>query len=376
MPSGVVAHAALALVRRVLSLGRHGGAAGGLRMVGAAAAAAAAPVSLKERIVAAAMPYYRFLWPPSRRTYAAYLIIIAAAYTGIYFSHMRQVRTAEAEAEDARRRSHVKTSLENLLRYEDFRAGLVGSADPEVQKKLKQLKVADAKKLYALLFDDVENAPITAIGVSADDAGYMRAVGLLQERTAAELETAIERTTRSRSAEMLLDTSSVTEQEDSTGQTYVPQEYRDGGKLKTAVAMAKKVNKSFGKDGIAKALLGKAKDVQAEIKAKNKAARSRIIALIIPHLPKWICGTLLLMWTETMWGVLRSYTLTLPQQLTQHMDDGTIGRAAFKIFNVFFAFFMNFPIDTFADCLVDDVEGEVRLKLRSAVMATVLSQDR
>ncbi len=37
---------------------------------------------------------------------------------------------------------------------------------------------------------------------------------------------------------------------------------------------------------------------------------------------------------------------------------------------------LNFPIDTLGDVLVDDVEAEVLLKLRSSVMATVLSQDR
>eukprot|EP01043_Picozoa_sp_COSAG02_P008535 COSAG02_NODE_274_length_26244_cov_36.943507_33_plen_703_part_01 len=322
------------------------------------------------------MPVYRYMWPPSRRTYAGYLVFVAVCYIGLYFSHMRHVRTAEAIAEDARRRVQVKISLDNLLRFEDYRAGLLkaADADPEAKKKLKELKTADAHKLYSMLYDDVENAPVTAIGVGSKDTGFVRAVALLRERAASEVRTEIDRTVKSQSIEMLLDANNE-EAVDASG-TYKAHEYRDGKKLKTAVALAKKVNKLFGWDNAAVPLFDEAKLVQKELKRKSKAAKARIFSLVLPHLPKWIAGTLILMWTETMWGVLYSYKLTLPQQLTAHLDEGTLGRAARKIFNVFFAYFMNFPIDTFGDCLVDDVEGEVRLKLRSAVMATVLAQDR
>jgi hypothetical protein len=37
---------------------------------------------------------------------------------------------------------------------------------------------------------------------------------------------------------------------------------------------------------------------------QRKAAVVRILKLFIPHAPKWLAGTGLLMFTETMWGFL------------------------------------------------------------------------
>lgn len=80
--------------------------------------------------------------------------------------------------------------------------------------------------------------------------------------------------------------------------------------------------------------------------------------------------------SETLWGVLHAYTMSMPQLLTETIDRGTVGRAAQHCCTVGMAYLLNFPIDTLGDVLVDDVEAEVQLKLRSAVMATVLAQDR
>ena len=69
-------------------------------------------------------------------------------------------------------------------------------------------------------------------------------------------------------------------------------------------------------------------------------------------------------------------TLSLPHTLTTVIDAGTKARAAKSCLTMGLAYLLNFPIDTLGDVLVDDVEAEVLLKLRSSVMATVLSQDR
>ena len=48
-----------------------------------------------------------------------------------------------------------------------------------------------------------------------------------------------------------------------------------------------------------KALFKAAKALSKEIAGARNQARQRIRALVMPHFPKWLCGTLLLMVSET-----------------------------------------------------------------------------
>jgi hypothetical protein len=149
-------------------------------------------------------------------------------------------------------------------------------------------------------------------------------------------------------------------------------------------------------------LLAQGAALAKEIVRHKQVARGRIWALMRPHVPKWVLGTALLMFSETLWGVLHSYTMSMPHVLTASLDAGTRARAARHCLTVGMAYLvsgdsprhthhrwcagtdrwvcllgqLNYPIDTLGDVLVDDVEAEVQLKLRTAVMATVLAQDR
>jgi hypothetical protein len=322
------------------------------------------------------------VWPPTRRSYPAYLAAVVVMYAGLYFGHMRAVRTREAEAEDGRKRDYVTTSMRNLLAYEAAAAPAAAEAVAEGEAKKEGVgavpepaakQAADAKKLCDLLFDDVENGPVTAIGVPADDPDYLAIEQLLKRRAAEELRTTIDRTRAARAAAV---GEEAVRQTDGDG-VFTAVEYADGGRLNKALEFNKEsVAKHFRAAAAPAALLAEAKALAKEIAGVQRQARQRILALVLPHFPKWLCGTLLLMLSETLWGVLHSYTMSLPHTLTAVIDGGTRARAARACLTVGMAYMLNFPIDTLGDVLVDDVEADVQLKLRASVMATVLAQDR
>ena len=384
MPSGVVAHAALALVRRVLSLGRHGGAAGGLRMVGAAAAAAAAPAT-GERLPD---PIHLRLFNANRKNIWYYLAVALALYTIQYFGWVRARLTKEQDSANQRNRRQAVTTMGNLLAHEDRRLALLakkaeeeakpadGPEKPEAKKAEKiDTKPAEAEKLYKLLFDDVENAPITAIGVCADDPLYTRTRGLLAARTVVELKNVMERTKMARAVPVAKQQTMELKDDDGT---FVARDYIDGMKLVKKLKFAKdQVIKFFGKDMVAPEVMKETQDYAKAVAKARKASRGRIIALMRPHCMKWLRATVMLMASETLLtSFTYAYALGLPYKLTNQLDSGTMSRAAGEVIMMFFVYALSFPIWIYSSSLVDDVEAEVQLKLRSAVMATVLSQDR
>ena len=326
------------------------------------------------------------VWPPRRGTHGYYIAAAVVTYAYLYFAHVRNVRTKEAEGEDNRKSEYALISMRNMCEYEDYRekalaaaaagddesdAAVAESGDAAAAKKLKP---ADARKLFDLLYDHVENAPVTAIGVPSDDPMYTRLVALLGVRATEELVNATERTQQSRDGGAV--TMEVEEYEDSVGK-YAARDYYDGQKLLKQVKFAKdEVGKHFGKGLVgAEAVFG-AKTLLAEIAKTRKAARQRIVSLIAPHFPKWLAGTLILMGTETCFSFLVSWSFGLPQMLTTNPHAGTMAETLRSCITLVVAYIMIFPIDTVGDALIDDVEAEVQLKLRSAIMSTVMSQDR
>ena len=103
------------------------------------------------------------VWPPTRRSIPGYLVVVLAMYIRLYFGHIRAVRTKEAEAEDERKRKHVLVSMRNLLHCEQNGCGSEGGDEGAAGAK----KEADAKKLHGLIFDDIENGPVTKIGAES-----------------------------------------------------------------------------------------------------------------------------------------------------------------------------------------------------------------
>ena len=267
--------------------------------------------------------------------------------------------------------------MKNLIAHEDKRLlSATASSGAKAQSP------ADAKKIYDLLFDDVENEPITSIGIAEDNPDYVRLCAFLGERAKAELRSVISRT---REARKILSSplsvvgstnESSQKRSDSAGE-WTMAEYSDGLKLRKTLAFNKDcVAKHFPSVAVPTDLQAAGEALAKEVAGARAEARQRIWALIKPHVPKWALGTVLLMVSESAWGVLHAYTMSMPHMLTEVIDGGTTGRAAKHCLMVGMAYLLNFPVDTLGDVLVDDVEAEVQLKLRASVMATVLAQDR
>lgn len=192
-----------------------------------AAAPDAAPVAKwRAKLLAWLMPKIKHIWPPNNlKRCLAYGGVVAIMYAILYFKYIKVRRTAEAIAEDARKKKYVLDSLHNLLEYEDERQKLLnlapkneepekepasavpdGTVTPDKQEDelgsptAKKLKPADAAKLYQLLFDDIENGPVTLVGVDPGSTAYQRGVEMLGTQTTVELKRAIARTKKAREA--------------------------------------------------------------------------------------------------------------------------------------------------------------------------------
>ena len=365
------------------------------RSVGSSAAATPRPRSVRA-FVTWVQKQAAVVWPPPPGKYQYYVLVAGLTYVYLYFAHVRYVRTREAEEEDRRKREYALISMKHMVQYEDARERLqaskaardddaagaeeaneppkTSSEDAADANEVKTLKPADAKKLFDLLYDHVESAPITKIGVSDDNEMYVRLKALLGQRTSEELvnETARTRTARAGEATMM----DVDEYEDEVGK-YSAREYHDGQRLIKKVKFAKdSVCKIFGKDMVEAEALSDGRAVIAEIAETRKAARRRILRLITPHFPKWLAGTLILMATETCFAFLRAWSFGLAQSLTQLPGPHTMANTLRDCITLGIGYILIFPIDTVGDALIDDVEAEVQLKLRSAIMSTVLAQDR
>jgi len=318
--------AALATVGRRAAAPR---AAAASRLLSSALRAVRAGAS--EALELAAGPGERLLaavWPPRKGTYGYYIAAAVVTYAYLYFAHVRNVRTKEAEEEDKRKSGYVLVSMKNMCEYEDYREKALAAKDggdaaaAEEDSKdaaaAKKLKPADAKKLFDLLYDHVENAPVSAIGVASDDPMYIRLVALLGVRATEELANATERTQRSRDGGAV--TMEVDEYEDSVGK-FAARDYYDGQKLLKQVKFSTdSVGKHFGKELVGAEAISEAKKLIAEIAKTRKAARQRIISLITPHFPKWLAGTLILMGTETCFSFLVSWSFGLPRQCTSNLQ--------------------------------------------------------
>ena len=90
------------------------------------------------------------------------------------------------------------------------------------------------------------------------------------------------------------------------------EEYKDGEKLQELVATVNdKVIPSFGRQLVRAALVTEAKQLAAKIATRRDAAVWRIWLIFRPLAKRWCLGTLVLMITEGMWGVLYGHLMSL-----------------------------------------------------------------
>ena len=113
-----------------------------------------------------------------------------------------------AEADDQKRinKEYKIGALQNLLLQEKEldekdkkkkeEEKKVDKKDEKEKKKEKKddMKRADAHKLYDLLFDTVEESPVTCLGIPDDHAAYTGTLTLLKERINTELKDMIRKT--------------------------------------------------------------------------------------------------------------------------------------------------------------------------------------
>jgi hypothetical protein len=343
------------------------------------------------------------VWPPRRKTAPVYLAGWLCVAGTMYFGFIHTGKSKEAEWEKGRKRDYVEASLKNLLVYEVARvkeaaepskddaavkepapaaaAAPVGETADETAARTKKEKdkekekktPPDARKMLSLLWDEVEHGSITKIGIDRAQDWYQRAVGLLKERFDVELQEALDKT---KLANGLPGVSAKTAWSSSPEAVEKVEEFKDGEKLLELLELVKtQVAVGFGKRLVDQGLVRQGRALVKLVSARRAAAVRRIWLLFRPHARKWVAGTVILMGTECMWGFLFGWLVSMAN-LAHDLSPDTMPRAARMGMMVAVGFLFNWPMDNLGDTLVDAVEAKMQLGLRSAVMESLLRQDR
>eukprot|EP01052_Picozoa_sp_SAG31_P023394 SAG31_NODE_1926_length_6892_cov_3.588105_2_plen_404_part_00 len=305
----------------------------------------------------------------------------------MYFGFVRTGRSEEAEAEKRRKRTYAEASLTNVLEWEAARLkeeARPNKSGPDDKSKCdEKKKPPDVDKMLSLLFDDVEGGSITTIGVSQGAVWYRQSVALLKARIEAELREAIDGTRAATGAKPPPCCSAVT---GTTSQgpamstpaevAAVEEEYKDGEKLQSLLnKIDDKVFPAFGKRLVDRAVVREAKELVKIVAARRAAAVARIWGIFRPLGWKWATGTAILMVTECNWGFLHGALVSMAN-LAHNVGAGTMPKALSWGMMIGAGFLFNWPLDNLGDTLVDAVEAKMQLGLRTAVMESLLRQDR
>lgn len=354
----------------------------------------------------------------TRQTASLYFGVWAAVSAALYFGFVRVGRSLESEWEQRRKRTVAEASIKNLLEYEQRRRQAEDAAADSSSKREaglldtdnKQEQAApDVEKMLSLLYDEVEAGAITKLGVDKREDWFRSAVGassrapvdafpldhlmlpphpakscwtrtaLLRERLEVELQQTIDMT---RVATGLVSLENA--REPGSGMTWSSspeaveelEQYKDGEKLQALVnTIHSKVCPAFGRQLISTVLVMEAKQLAAKVATRREAAVRRIWLIFRPLAKRWCLGTVILMVTEGMWGVLYGHLMSLCN-LGFNLQPDTMEEAGRYAAKIAAGFLLVFPFDNLGDTLVDAVEAKMQLGLRSTVMASLLRQDR
>ena len=132
---------------------------------------------------------------------------------------------------------------------------------------------------------------------------------------------------------------------------------------------------AFGKGLVKKHLVAEARALAKVVSTRRAAAISRIWTIFRPLAKRWCAGTLILMVTEGMWGVIYGHLMSICN-LGFNLQPDTLAQAARYAASIAVGLLVLFPFDNLGDTLVDAVEAKMQLGLRSTVMGSLLRQDR
>ena len=159
----------------------------------------------------------------------------------------------------------------------------------------KSVKGPTATKCMEALVDDVEESPVTALGISPTDAKYLQAVDLLEETISRELDEVVEKTVYARENDEEL-----TEKGDKMfhvcGEDIVGEELKafgNGEALQELLALCGKTDTYFGKERVDRVKRKTAADLLKKIGEEKKEKFRRFLRLAMPVVPVYTFALLL-----------------------------------------------------------------------------------
>ena len=124
------------------------------------------------------------IWPPGLHSLPVYVALWLGTMSILLFWYAFPKLPAQAEKQQAASKDFKLAALQNLL-----------TAEKELEKEGAGSKDgADAQKLYDMLFDDVEQQPVTCLGIKADHPAFADTLALLKSRVNEELKQTVRKT--------------------------------------------------------------------------------------------------------------------------------------------------------------------------------------
>lgn len=230
------------------------------------------------------------IWPPGLHSLPVYVALWLGTMSILLFWYAFPKLPAQAEKQQAASKDFKLAALQNLL-----------TAEKELEKEGAGSKDgADAQKLYDMLFDDVEQQPVTCLGIKADHPAFADTLALLKSRVNEELKQTVRKTRVALGSEAAEDGENAEDLED----------YKEGGKLSECIEFSKNAAKHFKKvepglvDGAA---LAEAQALEKKIHTSRNELLKGIYAALLPILPGYSLSILLNTVHSTLNGIMWAY---------------------------------------------------------------------
>lgn len=308
------------------------------------------------------------IWPPSRESGPLLAAVWLALLSPLPFL-LRQRRGRDIALVEERRREHALSSISNILANEDLR---LASSPIKPPPPL-------AEKLFALLYDEIDQHDITILGVPRTDPRFLRGMELLRSRTSSELREAIDKTRQARNAAHIDD---------------VPEEGRrfaDGRAMRRLVRFVKNqilvymradgdatCSDTFDHAECAKLqqLVEEADSLSSKMLTENRRAMTIIWKLYQPCRCPMVVGTLLIFLSETAAASIVVSSLQLPYIANMPGTRAQVmAHAYLRCLSHFVLWAFHQQASMIGNMLVSHAKANFTMRLRNSTMRAILSQD-
>ena len=275
-------------------------------------------------------------WPPSDASAPFFIATILGLWTTIWllFGTKKENKHQEKSREEKLKR--VKQGLE-LMAIDETNKDKAHAKKNGTRRRHEKKNgterttgLPEATRIFGYLWDEVEEAPASALGIAKDDVNLLTCRALLDRSLRAELGKAKELSEASQRIDELDDAwfdEHGTKHAEVLGHT-------SGEKLEKVLKMEERVRKALGRSVLSKKTQALVKDssrLLRKLRAPNSAALRAVAGMVLQVAPLWLFALLVGFIGPIMWVEVRMSTRMLTHMsihMSKHMSTRSLTRSS------------------------------------------------